>query len=147
MAAWGVVQGERRDIQITGANTAVQVERVTGETTPNGVFFDVLVPLAEWEANGSDTVIAPIAEGIETYYQTWNAVAAIYREQLDANGLVTFFMDFWIEVPPARPSQIGPFQGVVSIPLLSLGEGDLLRGMINGEFQKVHDAITATMNL
>lgn len=146
MAAWGFAQSERRDIQITPAG-AVPVERVTAQTTPNGVYFDYLVPLAQWEAQGSDAVIAPIAEGIESYYAAWNAVAANYREELDGNGYVTFWLDFTIEVPSGRPDQVGPFQGVVTIPLMALGEGSLLRGSIDGEFQKVRDAILATRNL
>lgn len=146
MAQWGSVVTQRADVQAIGTDQLLPVMRVTGRTSPHGVIFDVLVLRDQYNADQIGVTIGAMAEGIESMFGLGGVIGAEYVEDLNDAGLIEFFLDVTVEVPPPNPNFQGPQTTVVRVPLFAFGEASLRGPLINEpiEAAKAHLATWAS---
>lgn len=137
IADWGQIIAQRSDTQAVGPDSIVAVQRVTVETHPSMVVFDLLLPEREYttQAGAFDEAkavlaIRPIAQQIEYYISSGQVQGAEYAEDLNPSGLVEFYMDFIVTIEPPSNTQIGEHTMVVRVPLVALGERILIDSLV-----------------
>jgi hypothetical protein len=141
------VIGQRADIQQVGASDVVAVERVTAQTKPSGVVFDVLVPVQAWEDLGANTWVEPLATQIEYYFSSGQVSGARYEEDLDSAGLVTFYIVFDVTIPPVPGAPPLENTAEVKVPLEALRERILVNSIVQPALDKARNALAFTADL
>lgn len=138
--------GQRTDVQAVSGTAVVNVERVTAETVPSGVVFDVLVPIAAWEDLGANTWIEPLATQIEYYFSSGQVSGARYEEDLDSAGVVRFYIVFDVTLPldPARPLEN---TAEVRVPLEALRDRITINGVVQPAIDRAREALAGTAAL
>lgn len=138
--------GQRTDVQAVSGTAVVNVERVTAETVPSGVVFDVLVPIQAWEDLGANTWIEPLATQIEYYFSSGQVAGARYEEDLDSAGVVRFYIVFDVTLPldPARPLEN---TAEVRVPLEALRDRITINSLVQPAIDRAREALAATAAL
>lgn len=131
-APWVLSGGEVLDAEIIGVTTS-----------PNRVYFKVPMSKAGWLADGADVAVSGIAESIEALFASGAVVGAAFAEEPDASGLLAYFMDFVIGLPPDPAGLKGSMTGVARVPIGAVGDP-----MIEADFfAPVRAALTSTAAL
>ena len=118
-------------MQAVGADTVVAVQRISVVTLPSEVAFDYLVPAATYAPGGvfdqarAELAVRPIADRIETYIGQGLASGASYSEDLNAAGLVEFYIDFVVTIPPPSGRQPGPHETIARVPISALEDSNI----------------------
>lgn len=147
--------GQRPDTQAVGANAIAPVMRLTAQTVPHDVVFDVLVPIAAWtnEAVGSPGVltseqwIEPLATQIEYYLNSGQASDARYEEDLNAAGLVEFFIVFDVTIPTAPGAPPLENTAEARVPLEALRDRITINSIVQPAIDTARNALIANSEL
>jgi hypothetical protein len=137
-----IPQGSSRTVQVLSSSQVVEVERIEAATVPHNVGFWRYVPIAAFNAEGSDPWLEPLAAAIEQRLASGLADDAAMVEDTDAFGLVQDFIDFIVSVPPG-PGKVGPFTATVRVPVLLL-TADV--GLVGGAVSDLFDTALAALH-
>lgn len=136
-------QGSSRTVQVLSSSQVVEVERVEAQTVPHGVGFWRYVPLAAFNAEGTQPWLEPLGAAIEQRLTSGLADDAQMVEDTDAFGLVQDFVDFAISVEPG-PGKVGPFTAMVRVPVLLLtADTSIVGGAVSDLFDTAYAALHA----
>lgn len=120
----------RRDLEVRSQTNAIDVEVISFETIPHGVYCERNVPYQSFLENGYGPLIAPIATAIEYALDNGFADSAAFVQDIGSNGLIVNAIDFYVSVPGTL-NQPGPFTTVVRVTVQSLYEGASYQDAIN----------------
>jgi len=114
------ILSSRRTIQVRSQTLVEDVQEIVAEALPSGVTFTRLVPLQTFQAQGASALIAPIANNIQAIIDQGYAVGGIGVQKVDANGLISNWVDFTVEINPPDATQPGPFTTTVEVSVQAL---------------------------
>jgi len=124
VAASYVTRGTHRTIQVIGG-TAIDVQEIDVTTIPHGVDFTRAVPYSAWQTNSEDSLIAPVAEAIESRLGDDFIGGAAFTQELGANQLLANAIEFTVWLPTNHA-----FTTTVVVPVDLLAGTDTFQGQI-----------------
>src|SRR5260370_30847173 len=107
MAAHYYVISQVADIQVLSQTQVVDIVVVGFGTMPHSVRATVPVTLGEWKRVQAAGTIDPIAAGIESWVSSANVLGATGVEDLDANGLIVYSVEFTVGIQPDSSRLLG----------------------------------------
>lgn len=125
------VTSQVRTVWVKSQTSAIDAMRIGVRTGTHGVEFDVMVPYLEWQLNGADLIATPLANGIEVILDAGFAADAWYIEDADVSGLLAFFIEFLVTIPPPSPDQPGPMSTTVLVPVKRVADYTYVQGLLD----------------
>lgn len=149
MAADYVVTGSYATVQVTGAQSAVDVLRISFRTIPSGVAatanapYRNIVGVQPGDVQGiADRFIAPLAAGIERLMGSGMVAGATASEDVDASGLLVDYLDVTVAYDP--PNGTGDtLTQVVRVPTQAFDEPSFYGPLIGAKIGGAYDALKA----
>lgn len=148
MASNFTVVSQRSTVQVLAANQVIKVEEVGFATKPSGVYAQVYVPWAEWEADHGTPYISALATGIEDLIAGGLADGGAFVQDIDpSTGLLTDYIDFTVSYSPSGVAL--PMTTTVRVPVTLLGVDTGFGGFLSGGsatdmLRAAYDALVAT---
>ena len=140
MASYAVLNS-RRTTWVRSATAVEDVQEFSVITNPSGVTFTRVVPYASFKNHSVASLLAPIANHIETLMANEPIVSGVGVQLVNDAGLITNAVEFTVQYVPADPSQGGPYTTTVQVTVQSLHDevpGDQL-------FQSAIQALAASL--
>ena len=120
MAEAFTVIAQRRTVQARPNGAVQDVVELTARTSPSGVTFTRIIPVATWQAQGVHDALAPIAENIEAIMRDYPVVGAAPAQEIDTSGLISNAIDFTLTTEGERGSPAPAHTTVVRVPVQAL---------------------------
>jgi hypothetical protein len=122
VAANYVTTGSRASVKTLDGQTVIDVEAIGIVTRPSGIRFTVPVAKTVFEGGGAGGVLDQAASVVEGLAQARDDTGARFitggsgNQQIDANGLLAYFITFVVSYTPTSSSQ-GTFSTTVTMPV------------------------------
>jgi hypothetical protein len=132
-----VTTGSFQTVKVLSQNQVLDVEAIGIQTIPSGVRCTVPVPLAAFRAGNADDYLSLVADLVEaliaggTGSGGGEVSGASGSQNIDANGLLSYYINFTVTYTPTTTQQ-GSFSEVVSLPVSSFESEDGLNTPVNG---------------
>lgn len=125
------VTSQVRTAWVRSQTSVIDAMRIGVRTGTHNIDFDVMVPFLQWQLNGADLIATPLANGIEVILDAGFADDAWFVEDSNPSGLLTFYIEFLVSIPPPSPNDPGPMQTTVIVPVSRVADYTYVQGLID----------------
>lgn len=143
------VIGSYATVQVTGAQTAVDVLRITARTIPSGIVFQAnapyknLVGVRPGDVEGVARVfIGPLATGIERMMGSGMVDGAVATEDTDRSGLLIDYLDVFVFYSPSGLTD-DEYSQIVRIPTQAFDEPSFYGPLVGSKIGAAYEGLKA----
>lgn len=147
MAASYLVVSQQRGVQVFAPNAPIDVMEVGFTTQPSQVFASVAVPLFNWNDDQADSLLQPIADGIEFQMARPEVVDMRFEQDITAGGLLKDTMVIIVQYVPPAGRLVGEMTAEVRVPSYAFGTGQGVDALINTPVAAAVAHLRATASL
>lgn len=117
------VQTTRRTPWVLGPSQVVDAMEVGVTTSGHHIYFERLVPYAQWKLFGAQDAVGGAAALIDLWLDEGTVVGASFVQDVDLSGLLVDYIEFVVEVAAKPNSQSGPLTNSALVPMEMLASG------------------------
>ena len=140
MAAIYTLVGSVPSLRVLSPTVSQPIITATIQTAPTGIIAAYPLDEADFNAGTANVLLDGFATAIETIISQGHAIGGTGTSELDANGLIEYYVTFTVGYnPPGAPS--GQVTAEVDVPVGLLQTGDSFAGVSPlGEAEALVDA-------